>query len=90
MSKVPAPIDIGQTEEADLHVIVERWTPRQNRNLRKLVGELQEAGEYKRSKLMVHWKREHTVSDTWEALSVQPTWPSPEAVAFSAMRPWPL
>ena len=69
MSKVPAPIDIGQTEEADLHVIVERWTPRQNRNLRKLVGELQEAGEYKRSKLMVHWKREHTVSNTWEALS---------------------
>ena len=49
--------------------VVERWTPKQNRDLRKLVSELQKAGDYKRSKLMLHWRREHTVSNTWEALS---------------------
>ena len=64
-----APIELGQVREADLPVLVERWTPRQNRDLRKLVSELQEAGDYRRSKLMLHWRREHTVSNTWEALA---------------------
>ena len=49
--------------------VVERWTPKQNRDLRELVSELQKAGDYKRSKLMLHWRREHTVSNTWEALA---------------------
>ena len=62
-----APVEL--VREADLTVVVERWTPRQNRDLRKLVSELQEAGEYRRSKLMLHWRREHTVSNTWEALA---------------------
>merc|ERR1719180_376243 len=63
--QIMAPVEV---READLPVLVERWTPRQNRDLRKLVSELQEAGEYRRSKLMLHWRREHTVSNTWEAL----------------------
>ena len=36
--------------------VAERWTPKQNRDLRKLVSELQKAGDYKRSKLMLHWR----------------------------------
>merc|ERR1719234_2049915 len=61
-----APVEV---REAELPVLVERWTPRQNRDLRKLVSELQEAGEYRRGKLMLHWRREHAVSNTWEALA---------------------